>query len=274
MPIVLATDAPTASGHRYNDVLGRQYEFPERYAELVTPGETFLYYRGSRGSSDGRSAYFGSGVIGDVRDSARADHLIAEVHDVDLFREPVLAKASDGTYVETGSARGTNWANGVRRITTAILERILHAASAHPQRGVLSTESVHVFASAQHASAMERYSVRVALEELSKRFGTDCVREMPPGNPGFDILVESADRQLHVEVKGTVLPDPVFHLSEGQRQHAAAFETAFWLVVVYEISVPRGTHRLAIVRDPVNGRKLELQPAAWTGRVVGSDCSI
>lgn len=274
MPIVLVTDAPTASGHRYDDVIGKQYEFPQRYAEMVVPGDTFVYYRGSRGTSSGRPAYFGSGVVGEVRDSASPGHLIAGVHDVDLFHEPVPAKAADGTYIETGSSRGTNWPNGVRRIPGAVLERILHAAPAHVKPGAPLAEALHVFASAQHASAMERYSVQVALEELGNRFGLGSVREMPPGNPGFDIQVDATDRQLHVEVKGTVLPDPVFHLSEGQRQHAAALRSDFWLVVVYQVNVGHGTHRVAIVEDPVSGGRLELQPAAWTGRVVHSNPAV
>ena len=85
MPVVFVTDAPTASGHKYNDVLGKQYEFPQRYRNLVSQGDTFVYYRGSRGSDDGSAGYFGVGVVGVVRDSSDPTQLIAEVHDVELF---------------------------------------------------------------------------------------------------------------------------------------------------------------------------------------------
>lgn len=274
MPVVFVTDAPTASGHRYDDVLGKQYEFPARYDELVTPGDAFIYYRGSRGSSDGRASYFGVGVVGQVRASSRADHLIAQVHDVQLFDSPVFAKAADGTYLETDSTRGTNWPNGVRRISMDVLERVLDRATGQPNSERPTLGRANAIASPQHASAMERYSVAVAMDLLAELFGADHVREMPPGNPGFDILVDRVDGDLHVEVKGTVLPDPVFHLSEGQRQHAAARGRNFWLIVVYSINVTKATHEAVRLEGPLDRKGVELQPEAWTGRVVHASSAV
>jgi hypothetical protein len=43
-------------------------------------------------------------------------------------------------------------------------------------------------------------------------------------------------------VKGTILPDPAFHLSEGQRQHAALRGEGFRLIVVYNVRLGTGTH--------------------------------
>jgi hypothetical protein len=106
MPVVFVTDAPTASGHKYNDVLGKQYEFPQRYRNLVHLGDTFVYYRGSRGSADGTPGYFGAGVVGIVRESSDPTQLVAEVHDVELFDDPVPIKAPDGSYWETEARNG------------------------------------------------------------------------------------------------------------------------------------------------------------------------
>ena len=268
MPVVFATDAPTASGHKYNDVLGKQYEYPLRYRTLVKPGDSFLYYRGSRGTPDGRSVYFGVGVLGEPRDSPEPGQLIVEVHDVELFNEPVPIKASDGSYLETGSRRGTNWANGVRRISVEALARILEASASSPAPTRRPASPNRAFASPQHASALERYSVKVALELLADEFGTESVHEMPPGNPGYDILVERPSADLHVEVKGTTLLDPVFHLSEGQRQHAAALGADFRLVVVYEVRLGQSHHKVVTVAGPLDSEKVDLQPEAWTGRAL------
>lgn len=267
MPVVLVTDAPTASGHTYNDVIGKQYEFPVRYRALVKPGDSFLYYRGSRGSRDGRAVYFGSGVIGKVYNSSQPEHLIADVHDIELFDEPLAAKRSDGTYLETNSTRRTNWANGVRRISEATAMRILSAVDRPPTATPRAARGI-AFASPEHATAIERYSVSVAVELLAAEFSPACVTEMPPGNPGYDLRVRDGSRELHVEVKGTVLNDPVFHLSEGQRQHAMALGADFRLIVVYKARPADGTHQIAVLGGPLDATKVDLQPEAWTGRVV------
>lgn len=268
MPVVFVTDAPTASGHKYNDVLGKQYEFPQRYRNLVHMGDTFIYYRGSRGSADGSAGYFGAGVVGIVRESSDPTQLVAEVHDVELFDEPVPIKNPDGAYWETGSAKRTNWQNGVRRISDDVLSGVQSAAAvpAWPLAPLASPGSA--FASPAHASALERYSVRVAMELLADEFGAAAVKEMPPGNPGYDVVVERAGADLHVEVKGTILPDPVFHLSEGQRQHAAALRADFRLVVVYQVSLGQGTHKVVVMDGPLDSAKVDLQPEAWTGRAL------
>lgn len=265
MPVVFVTDAPTASGHKYNDVLGKQYEFPQRYRHLVAQGDTFVYYRGSRGSADGTAGYFGAGVVGRVGDSSDPTQLIAEVHDVELFDVPVPIKTSDGAYWETGTTKRTNWQNGVRRISEEVLagvlgEVVLPAAPAAP------FAAGRAFASPAHASALERYSVNVAMRILADEFGTAAVMEMPPANPGYDVVVERPGADLHVEVKGTILPDPVFHLSEGQRQHAAALEADFRLIVVYQVSLRQGTHEVVVLDGPLDAAKVDLQPEAWTGR--------
>jgi hypothetical protein len=189
MPVVLAPGAPTASGHTYNDVLGKQYEFPLQYRTLVTPGESFVYYRGRRGSEIGRPVYFGTGVVGTVTESTRSGQLVAEVHDVELFDEPIPAKALDGTYLETGIERGINWTSGVRRISDEAMARIVGGIKEPAALATGPARPGRAFASPQHASALERYSVKVALELLSLEFCESAVREMPPCNPGFDTLM-------------------------------------------------------------------------------------
>jgi hypothetical protein len=271
VPLVLATGAPTASGHSYNDIVGKQYEFPIQYRNLMVSGEPFVYYMGRRGAPSGQPVYFGSGIVGSISPSSNHDQLIALVHDVRLFDTPISAKTLSGTYLETGSARSTNWTSGVRRIDEKALARILggaseEAAPVRPHETALPKNSS--YAGTKHASALERYSVNVALTILTDEYGEVAVREMPPGNPGYDILVTRKTENLHVEVKGTVLADPVFHLSEGQRRHADARGASFRLIVVYSVDQKAQTHRVAVLDGPLDATKVDLQTEAWTGRVL------
>ncbi|MBM6403522.1 DUF3883 domain-containing protein [Phycicoccus sp. CSK15P-2] len=260
MPLIFGTEAPTLWDSDYADITGVQYEFPDRYRASVRPGERFIYYRGSRSGANG---YFGEGVVGQIRSSAKPEHLIAAVHDVVLFEELVPIKDDRGSYLETGSTKGTNWANGVRRISDETFERIVESASPTPPDDA-PTSSVG-WASPEHAQKVERYSVEVVMGLLAAEFGNKAVREMPPGNPGYDIEVLGHDGTLHVEVKGTVLPGPVFHLSAGQRRHAELLGDDFRLVVVYAINVAAKTHAVTSCRGDELALQARLEPASWSG---------
>lgn len=269
MPLVLVTDAPTLWESDYADIVGKQYEFPEQYRTYVLPGERFLYYRGARGRARGAVGYFGQGVVGDVRPSSKPGHLIAKVEDVLIFGAAVDIRDPAGKYWETGSTRGTNWANGVRRISEDVLQAIAVAAGSTAEATEVGV-STWQRADPAHASAVERYAVGVATSLLEGEFGRAHVREMPVNNPGFDIEVTRPDRpSLHVEVKGTVLPAPVFHLSEGQRQHAALLGDRFRLIVVFGIDVSRRKHHVLSCSGPLGPDKATLQPASWTGVLAG-----
>ena len=261
MPLVFVTDAPTLWDSSYADIVGVQYEFPTQYRDYVRPGERFLYYRGARGTGRGGTGYFGNGVVGELRDSSKPGHLIVQVDDVALYEDVLSIRDPAGNYWETGSTAGTNWANGVRRVSDAVFDGITVAA--RPVADVV--DSSVGFADPGHASAMERYSVRVALDELRREFPGVVVREMPVNNPGYDIEVALDPVPLHVEVKGTVLPAPVFHLSEGQRQHAELLGGAFRLMVVYSINVGAKRHKTLSCEGPLDASRVQLQPSSWTG---------
>ena len=268
MPLIFATGAATASGITYDDVFGLQYEFPAQYADMVVPGEVFVYYTGKRSAEYRRSVYLGVGIVGEIRESRKPDHLVAEVHDVELFGEPVSIKDANGNYFETGSTKRTNWPNGVRRVSDGVLQAILAQAEGRltPTTSAGAATPLRGRTSPEHAARLERYSVGVAIGLLEGEFGTASVEEMPPGNPGYDLRVMAGGDELHVEVKGTILSEPVFHLSEGQRRHAESMGDRFRLIVVYAVSLAARTHEIAIVDGPLES-STELVPDAWTGRV-------
>lgn len=260
MPVVFATDAPTLWESSYADIVGVQYEFPARYKNLVAEGDRFLYYRGSRGAAQG-VGYFGQGIVGKIGLGMRPDHLLAALHDVSLYGDPIPIKDDAGNYLETGSTTGTNWANGVRRIDDTRFDSIAMRAeeSATPRRSFPS------FADPAHASAMERYSVAVVLDLLRTEFPGGQVREMPANNPGFDIEVVLPVGDLHVEVKGTVLPTASFHLSEGQRSHAISRGVRWRLYVIHAIDVAAKTHEVLWCSGADLECRAGLVPAAWSG---------
>lgn len=263
MPVVFVTDAPTLWGSDYADIVGVQYEFPDRYRKLVSEGDRFLYYRGSRGAALG-VGYFGEGIVGTIGASSKPDHLLAAVHDVELFDDVVPIRDANGDYFETGSTTGTNWANGVRRVDDPRYDAIMAAASATPLLG----RSSPGFVNAAHASAMERYSVDVVLDILRLEFDPASIHEMPVNNPGYDIEVVRSAGNLHVEVKGTILPAPVFHLSEGQRKHAEMLGTRWRLYVVYDIKVGLATHKVVDCTATHLETWGNLKTEVWSGVLV------
>lgn len=264
MPLIFATDAPTLWESSYADIVGVQYEFPDRYRGLVVSGDRFLYYRGSRGASQAGAGYFGKGIVGDLRASPKPNHLIASVHDVELLADVIPIKDRQGDYFETGSPTGTNWANGVRRIPDSAYDAIMLVADSStepPRHGP-------AYASPAHALAMERFSINVVLGLLGPEFGAECVHEMPINNPGYDVVVRLPTGDLHVEVKGTALPTPSFHLSEGQRRHAKLMGEQWRIYVVSGIDVQSGAHAI----NSCNGMQLaswgNLQPEGWNGVLI------
>jgi len=48
MPLILASNVATESGHSYADRTGISYEFPMVYRRQMQTGERFVYYRGRR----------------------------------------------------------------------------------------------------------------------------------------------------------------------------------------------------------------------------------
>lgn len=91
---------------------------------------------------------------------------------------------------------------------------------------------------------VEEFSVRVALAELLRRYPNWVCHVLPRNNPGFDILVKDAHRELYVEVKGTQRRSPCFLVTEGELQFSRQKASLYRLLVVYGINLVRGEYRL------------------------------
>ena len=252
MPLVLTDNEATESGIDYDNRTGVSYQYPKAYRHIIQPGERFVYYRGRRRHGGGRQPqiYFGSGIVGSIRDDAGyPNRMLCEILDYEPFQMPVAFKDDRGTYLESGADRRGYFQRGVRRISEAEFDSILARAdrsSTDPTSGVASPvrPTSPSYASTELARAVEAYSVEVAVAELRRRHPDSVVASQHRNNPGFDVLVTAPGKTLFVEVKGTQRPSPHFFVTEGELQFSRAHSSQFWLVVVYRINLDSHTYRL------------------------------
>ncbi|MGK5681650.1 protein NO VEIN domain-containing protein [Actinoplanes sp. URMC 104] len=131
VPIRLTVNEASLSGSSYDDVVGKQYEFPGIYRRIIQPGRRFVYYRGRRAKGGGSRppVYLGAGRIGAVRTSPTSTgRYVCDIVDYEPFAEPVFFKNAAGNYYEPATGGGFYWQNGVKEIPEAAYERILAAA--------------------------------------------------------------------------------------------------------------------------------------------------
>jgi len=283
VPLVLATGAPTASGHSYADEPGVRHVYPQVYRRLMQPGARFVYYRGRRATALGvpGPGYFGCGVLGSSHD-APDGQLVSEILDCVEFTALVGVRNSDGRYFEEAADRNPNyWRRGVRHVEEHVFDEILSAAD---REGESLGDDDHVndvgnpprrrgSSAPQYGRdpdalvEVERFAVDVALSKLCQRHGDDAVHEMPRNNPGFDIRVDTPDGELHVEVKGTRQREPVFFLSEGERAHSERIENRYLLCVVSAIDLTSRAHEVRWHEGPITADDFDLRPRQWQARL-------
>ncbi len=137
--LVLAENEAHAGAFSWQDVTGERYQFPKNYRNVIRPGTSFVYYKGTRGADGERiaAAYFGAGVIGDVYPDPTTTELpksqwkwLADIEDYKPFDRDIPIRDSAGMYLELGTqdppARNY-WGVGVRRISRARFQGIVSA---------------------------------------------------------------------------------------------------------------------------------------------------
>jgi hypothetical protein len=104
---------------------------------------------------------------------------------------------------------------------------------------------------------------------LRAEFPVGDVIEMPPNNPGFDVRVGTIeDPALYVEVKGTQSSDPVFFLSEGERQFSIRNESRYRLLVVTGIDLKAGKHGdIEAISGEIDISRASLKPTQWRAQI-------
>jgi hypothetical protein len=128
VPLILAENDATESGHQYADRTGISYEFPRVYERKLRSGDQFIYYRGRKRQGTGRQpqVYFGTGIIGNVYPvNENSTRLQCEIKDFQRFIFPVPFRTASGRYLEFNGVRRGYFQQGVRRITNEEFEDIL-----------------------------------------------------------------------------------------------------------------------------------------------------
>lgn len=137
MPLVLAYNESTESGHDYHDRVGTRYRFPSRYRKLVLPGEIALLYAGRRSPRlGGQPGYFGVTHVLDVTETDERSGpykiLSCRTGFTVLFEHPISIKSRTGEYYES-RANGHRkpslyFSSGVRKISASEVAIILSEA--------------------------------------------------------------------------------------------------------------------------------------------------
>lgn len=267
MPIVLVEVGGVArSGHLYGDRTGVEYEYPAgRYESRIQTGERFIY-------QVPRIGYVGAGIIGAIRASEAEGRLICEVLSVEFFDEPVGLKDPSGNYYEADPTYWRDkvyWGQGVRPLSDERFDAILAVADIAAEDDASVTNGG--YADHRTARQVEDISVAIAVESMATRFG-ELVHVMPHNNPGFDLRVGPEHEPVrYVEVKGTQASQPVFFMSDGEREFSIRHADKYTLVVVSGISLADRSHESVVVRDgAVVGDDLTMTPSQWRGRLAAS----
>ena len=144
----------------FDDIVGEQYHFPQKYRSYIQTGETFVYYHPSEGTPDPDRYYFGMGRVGTVRrDPDRSGHLYAEILDYVPFGVDVPFTDDSGRYLERRPNAGTRFFSSARRADQEVVERIL--AGAEIEHGALE----------EFGSVEELDNVDQILADLNQRYG-------------------------------------------------------------------------------------------------------
>jgi len=94
-------------------------------------------------------------------------------------------------------------------------------------------------------ATIEKFSVEQAIKEVQRWYPAEKIEVMKHNNPGFDILVTHQGKVIrYVEVKGTQINKPIFHLTETERQFSIKNSTLYTLVMVWMIDLNRNTYQI------------------------------
>jgi hypothetical protein len=275
--LVLTTNRVTASGHHYDDRTGVSYEYPLRYRNLIRPGRRFVYYRGRDGAVSPH--YFGSGIVGEVRDSQNPGLLVCEILDFRPFTRAAPFVDSNGHHLEPGGDARGFYQPGVRRIPANAFERIILLGGSevsppgeHPGQDVRtrrpSTRPRHAqYAPSEVSRAIEVFAIGQAQHWLVDHYPGCAVEEMPRNNPGFDLRVVDSSGEIvrYVEAKGTAAGLPSFFLSDGERRFSQLEASRFTLLVVWAIDLEAGACTISAHDGAIEAPGVELTPRQFQG---------
>lgn len=130
----------------WDDITGKQYHFPKRYANYIPPGTKVIYYKGKLRNKEFANQrptndphYFGTAIIEYIRpdeESTKGDYF-AYLSNFANFEVPVLINNPNGYYEQIPpNLAGNYWRNAVRPISEVVYNSILNSTN------ILITEPV------------------------------------------------------------------------------------------------------------------------------------
>jgi Domain of unknown function (DUF3883) len=119
---------------------------------------------------------------------------------------------------------------------------------------------------------LEEFAMRAAVRELEQRYPGEKITQQPYNNPGFDISVGTlANPIAYVRVKATQGYQPVFYLSEGERQFSIEQADRYLLAVVYAIHLHKETYKIALQPGRIDLTTSKLIPLSWQRKLLTVD---
>lgn len=111
---------------------------------------------------------------------------------------------------------------------------------------------------------LEEFAIGVVLEKLNQTYPNDKTTQQPYSQLGFDILVGTSDQPIaYIKVKSTEALQPVFQLSEGERQFSIDHTEHYALALVYAVNLSEGSYHFAWHQGAIQIKQCGLTPLQW-----------
>ena len=308
MPIILVENERTAGGlyDHWQDLTGQRYQYPNQYKNKVSPGELFIYYKGTRRAdgSRGPAHYFGCGVVGDIELDQNIDEStpkknwkwVCSIEDYVEFTNPVPAIIDGkGTYEDIPK---NFWSVAVRNISTEKYNKIVSAGideqfvneleNAGCQPSLVDTNLFNVPRNRGHRGRLGKRSIRRSrrskqIGDLGERLVFDYLSSTLHGKsletlrwlardgktPGWDIEYKDGNDYIAIEVKSTVERKfPSIELTDNEWNAARRLGEKYqlWLVAEVESSSPK-MHVISDLSLRVKDGLMTADPMRWEIRM-------
>jgi hypothetical protein len=115
------------------------------------------------------------------------------------------------------------------------------------------------------AARVDEAAKPLALHIAKQRFPTLRVEAQTHSNPGFDLAVFNGQELVrYIEVKSTTRGDPVFYMSDYQREFSRLYSASYSLLVLASLDLVANTCSPQWF-DGWIGDRVEMRPVQWRG---------
>ncbi len=122
---------------QWDDQTGIKYHYPAKYKSKIQPGVNVIYYKGrlknpifSSKRLSNEPHYFGTGIIGNIKQQEGSSNFFADILNFKLFNEAVSFKNQEGYIEKKANDFNGNYfrGNGVREISKNEFDNIISNA--------------------------------------------------------------------------------------------------------------------------------------------------